>query len=149
MNLSRPFIHRPVASGMIGAALVLAGALAYNLLPVSPLPEVDFPTIRVSASLPGASPETIASSVATPLERALGSIAGVTSISSDSRPGNVNITLEFELGRDINDAARDVQAAINAARGQLPCRISRSRHRCASASGTRPRPTMSTGPLRF
>jgi multidrug efflux pump len=120
MNLSRPFIHRPVASGMIGAALVLAGALAYNLLPVSPLPEVDFPTIRVSASLPGASPETIASSVATPLERALGSIAGVTSISSDSRPGNVNITLEFELGRDINDAARDVQAAINAARGQLP-----------------------------
>jgi multidrug efflux pump len=120
MNLSRPFIHRPVASGMIGAALILAGALAYNLLPVSPLPEVDFPTIRVSASLPGASPETIASSVATPLERALGSIAGVTSISSDSRQGNANITLEFELGRDINDAARDVQAAINAARGQLP-----------------------------
>jgi multidrug efflux pump len=120
MNLSRPFIHRPVASGVIGAALILAGALAYNLLPVSPLPEVDFPTIRVSASLPGASPETIASSVATPLERALGSIAGVTSISSDSRQGNVGIMLEFELGRDINDAARDVQAAINAARGQLP-----------------------------
>ncbi|HUG09552.1 MAG TPA: efflux RND transporter permease subunit, partial [Opitutaceae bacterium] len=120
MNLSRPFIHRPIASGMIGVALVLAGALTYNLLPVSPLPEVDFPTIRVSASLPGASPETIASSVATPLERALGSIAGVTSISSDSRQGNVGIMLEFELGRDINDAARDVQAAINAARGQLP-----------------------------
>ena len=120
MNLSRPFVDRPVASGMIAAALVLTGALAYNLLPVSPLPEVDFPTIRVSASLPGASPETVASSVATPLERALGSIAGVTSISSDSRQGNAGITLEFELGRDINDAARDVQAAINAARGQLP-----------------------------
>ena len=120
MNLARPFVRRPVASGMIAAALVLAGALAYDLLPVSPLPEVDFPTIRVSASLPGASPETIASSVATPLERALGSIAGVTSIWSDSRPGNANISLEFELGRDINDAARDVQAAINAARGQLP-----------------------------
>jgi multidrug efflux pump len=120
VNLSRPFVNRPVASGMIGAALVLAGALAYNLLPVSPLPEVDFPTIRVSASLPGASPETVATSLATPLERALGSIAGVTAITSDSRQGNVGITLEFDMGRKIDDAARDVQAAINAARGQLP-----------------------------
>ena len=120
MNLARPFVHRPVASSMIAVALVLMGALAYGLLPVAPLPEVDFPTIRVFASLPGASPETVATSVATPLERALGSIAGVTAITSNSRQGNTNILLEFELGRDIDDAARDVQAAINAARAQLP-----------------------------
>jgi multidrug efflux pump len=105
---------------MIAVALVLSGALAYNLLPVAPLPEVDFPTIRVSASLPGASPESVASSVATPLERALGSIAGVTSISSNSRQGSVGITLEFAMDRNIDEAARDVQAAINSARGQLP-----------------------------
>jgi multidrug efflux pump len=105
---------------MIAVALVLTGALAYVLLPVAPLPEVDFPTISVNASLPGASPETVASSVATPLERALGAIAGVTAITSNSRQGSTNIVLEFELGRDIDDAARDVQAAINAARGQLP-----------------------------
>jgi multidrug efflux pump len=120
MNLSRPFVRRPVASSMIAVALVLVGALAYTLLPVAPLPEVDFPTIRVNASLPGASPETMAASVATPLERALGSIAGVTSISSGSRQGQVNIILEFALDRDIDAAARDVQAAINAARAQLP-----------------------------
>jgi multidrug efflux pump len=120
MNLSRPFVRRPVASSMIAVALVLSGALAYNLLPVAPLPEVDFPTIRVSASLPGASPESVASSVATPLERALGSIAGVTSISSNSRQGSVGITLEFAMDRNIDEAARDVQAAINSARGQLP-----------------------------
>jgi multidrug efflux pump len=120
MNLSRPFVRRPVASSMIAVALVLSGALAYSLLPVAPLPEVDFPTIRVQASLPGASPETVAASVATPLERALGSIAGVTSISSQSRQGGVGITLEFAMNRDIDAAARDVQAAINAARGQLP-----------------------------
>ncbi len=101
-------------------ALVLAGALAYTLLPIAPLPQVDFPTIRVSASLPGASPETMASSVATPLERALGSVAGVTAITSDSRQGSTGITLEFALDRDINAAARDVQAALNAARSQLP-----------------------------
>lgn len=120
MNLSRPFIRRPVASTLIAVALVLVGALAYGLLPVAPLPQVDFPTIRVSASLPGASPETMASSVATPLERALGSIAGVTAITSDSRQGAVGITLEFAFDRDIDAAARDVQAAINASRGQLP-----------------------------
>lgn len=120
MNLSRPFIRRPVASGMIAVALVLVGMLAYGLLPVSPLPQVDFPTIRVSASLPGASPETMATSVASPLERALGSIAGLTGIYSDSRQGSTSIMLEFELKRDLNAAARDVQAAINAARGQLP-----------------------------
>ncbi len=120
MNLSRPFVRRPVASALIAVALVLVGALAYGLLPVSPLPQVDFPTIRVSASLPGASPETMAAAVAAPLERALGSIAGVAGIYSDSRQGSTSITLEFDLGRDINGAARDVQAAINAARGQLP-----------------------------
>jgi len=120
MNLSRPFVRRPVASSLIAVALVLLGALAYALLPVSPLPEVDFPVIRVGASLPGASPETMASSVATPLERALGGIAGVTNINSDSRQGSAGITLEFDFDRDINAAARDVQAAINAARATLP-----------------------------
>ena len=120
MNLSRPFIRRPVASGLIAVALVLVGVLAYGLLPVSPLPQVDFPTIRVNASLPGASPDTMAASVSAPLERALGGIAGVSGIYSDSRQGSTSITLEFVLGRDINGAARDVQAAINAARGQLP-----------------------------
>lgn len=120
MNLSRPFVRRPVASSLIAVAMVLVGALAYGLLPVAPLPQVDFPTIRVSASLPGASPEIMATSVVTPLERALGSIAGVTAITSDSRPGAGSITLEFALDRDIDEAARDVQAAINAARGQLP-----------------------------
>ncbi|HTL66243.1 MAG TPA: efflux RND transporter permease subunit [Lacunisphaera sp.] len=120
MNLSRPFVRRPVASTMIAAGLVMMGLLAYRLLPVAPLPEVDFPTIVVYASLPGASPETMASSVATPLERALGSIAGVTSIDSNSRSGATNIVLQFDVNHDINAAARDVQAAINAARGQLP-----------------------------
>jgi multidrug efflux pump len=120
MNLSRPFIRRPVASSLIAVALVLLGALAYGLLPVSPLPQVDFPTIGVSASLPGASPETMAGSVAAPLERAFGSISGVTGLYSESRQGSTSVTLEFAIGRDINSAARDVQAAINAARGQLP-----------------------------
>ena len=126
MNLASPFIHRPVASCLIAVAFVLAGALAYHLLPVAPLPEVDFPTISVSASLPGASPETMASSVATPLERALGSIAGITAITSNSRAGATGITLQFDLGRDINAAARDVQAAINAARGQMPAGMPRN-----------------------
>lgn len=120
MNLSRPFVRRPVASSLIAVAIVLVGALAYRLLPVAPLPQVDFPTIRVSASLPGASPETIAASVAAPLERALGSIAGITAINAEARQGVVNITLEFAFNRDIDAAARDVQAAINAARAQLP-----------------------------
>ncbi|HVZ63291.1 MAG TPA: efflux RND transporter permease subunit [Lacunisphaera sp.] len=120
MNLAGPFVRRPIASTMIAAGLVMMGLLAYRLLPVAPLPEVDFPTIVVYASLPGASPETMASSVATPLERALGSIAGVTSIDSNSRSGATNIVLQFDVNHDINAAARDVQAAINAARGQLP-----------------------------
>ena len=126
MNLSRPFIRRPVASALIALAVVLLGALAYGLLPVAPLPQVDFPTIQVSASLPGASPETMAASVATPLERALGSIAGVTSIRSGSGQGSTNITLEFDFDRNIDAAARDVQAAINAAAGQLPSGMPRN-----------------------
>ncbi len=120
MNLARPFIHRPVASLLLAVAILLCGLLAFRLLPVAPLPQVEFPAIQVSASLPGASPESMAATVATPLERALGSIAGVTSISSDSRQGAVNVRLEFELDRNIDEAARDVQAAINAARNQLP-----------------------------
>lgn len=126
MNLSRPFIRRPVASALIAIAIVLLGALSYNLLPVAPLPQVDFPTIQVYAQLPGASPETMASSVATPLERALGSIAGITGIRSNSSQGSSNITLEFDFDRDIDDAARDVQAALNAARGQLPSGMPRN-----------------------
>jgi multidrug efflux pump len=120
MNLSAPFIRRPVGTILLTLAVLLAGALAFKLLPVSPLPQVDFPTILVSASLPGASPETMASSVATPLERSLGRIAGVTQMTSTSALGSTRITLQFDLDRDINGASRDVQAAINAARALLP-----------------------------
>jgi multidrug efflux pump len=120
VNLARPFIHRPVASLLLAVAILLCGLLAWRLLPVSPLPQVDFPSIQVSANLPGASPESMAATVATPLERALGAIAGVQSIRSESRQGNTRVNLEFDLDRDINEAARDVQAAINAARNQLP-----------------------------
>jgi multidrug efflux pump len=120
MNLSSPFIYRPVATVLLTAGLALAGAVAFKLLPVSPLPRVDFPTISVQASLPGASPEIMASSVATPLERQLGHIAGVTEMTSASNLGSTSITLQFDLNRDIDAAARDVQAAINAARSFLP-----------------------------
>lgn len=120
MNISEPFIHRPVGTALLTAAITLAGAVAYNLLPVSPLPRVDFPTIFVQASLPGASPETMASSVAAPLERQFGRIAAVTEMTSTSTLGGTAIILQFELNRDINAAARDVEAAINAARGYLP-----------------------------
>jgi multidrug efflux pump len=123
MNISEPFIHRPVATTLLTIAVALAGAVAYNLLPVSPLPQVDFPTISVQASLPGASPETMASSVATPLERQFGRIAAVTEMTSTSTLGGTNITLQFDLNRDINAAARDVEAAINAARGYLPSNL--------------------------
>ncbi|GAA5236667.1 MMPL family transporter [Verticiella sediminum] len=118
--LPRLFLERPVAACLMALAIALAGLLAWRLLPVAPLPEVDFPTIQVSASLPGASPESMASTVAAPLERALGAIAGVTSITSSSNQGATRISLQFDLDRDIHAAARDVQAAINAARGQLP-----------------------------
>src|SRR6266852_5421691 len=101
-------------------AIFLAGVVAFHFLPIAPLPQVDFPTISVGAGLPGASPETMASSVATPLERQLGHIAGVTQMTSNSQLGSTNVTLQFDLNRNIDAAARDVQAAINAARGQLP-----------------------------
>ncbi|ALM85005.1 multidrug efflux RND transporter permease subunit [Bordetella sp. N] len=120
MILSAPFIVRPVATTLLALAVVLAGALSFSLLPVAPLPQVDIPTISVTAQLPGASPETMASSVATPLERALGSIAGVTEMTSSSTQGSTRVTLQFDLKRDINGAARDVQAAINASRTLLP-----------------------------
>jgi multidrug efflux pump len=123
VNISAPFIHRPIATTLLLVAVGLAGAVAFELLPVSPLPQVDFPTISVSASLPGASPETMASSVATPLERQFGRIAAVTEMTSSSSLGSTNITLQFALDRDINAAARDVQAAINAARGYLPANL--------------------------
>ncbi|MBV9083475.1 MAG: multidrug efflux RND transporter permease subunit [Acidobacteriaceae bacterium] len=120
MNLSAPFINRPVATTLLTAAIALSGVLAFRFLPVSPLPEVDFPTIQVHANLPGASPETMASAVATPLERQFGRIAGVTEMTSSSQLSSTSVTLQFDLDRDIDAAARDVQAAINAARGQLP-----------------------------
>jgi multidrug efflux pump len=123
MNISAPFIRRPVATTLLTIAVGLAGAVAYRFLPVSPLPQVDFPTIRVSAKLPGASPETMASSVATPLERQFGRIAGVTEMTSSSSIGSTSIVLQFDLNRNIDAAARDVQAAINAARGQLPSNL--------------------------
>jgi multidrug efflux pump len=120
MNLSAPFIDRPVATTLLTFGIGLAGALAFRLLPVSPLPQVDYPTISVQASLPGASPETMAATVATPLERSLGRIAGVTEMTSSSVLGSTRITLQFDLDRDIDGAARDVQAALNAARSLLP-----------------------------
>ena len=120
MNLSAPFIKRPVATSLLTVALALSGVLSFRLLGVAPLPEVDFPTIQVHANLPGASPETMASAVATPLERQFGRIAGITEMTSSSQLSSANITLQFDLDRDINAAGRDVQAAINAARGQLP-----------------------------
>jgi multidrug efflux pump len=119
-NFSAPFIRRPVATSLITIAIFLSGVVAFRFLPVAPLPQVDFPTISVGASLPGASPETMASSVATPLERQFGRIAGVTQMTSSSGLGSTGIVLQFDLNRDINAAARDVQAAINAARNQLP-----------------------------
>ena len=119
-GLSAPFIRRPVATSLLTAALFMAGALGFRYLPVAPLPQVDFPTISVNASLPGGSPETMASAVATPLERQFGRIAGVTEMTSASQVGSTSITLQFDLSRNIDAAARDVQAAINAARGQLP-----------------------------
>jgi multidrug efflux pump len=119
-NFSEPFIRRPVATSLLSIAIFLAGAVAFRFLPVAPIPKVDFPTVSVGASLPGASPETMASAVATPLERQFGRIAGVTEMTSTSQLGQTSITLQFDLSRNIDAAARDVQAAINAARGQLP-----------------------------
>jgi multidrug efflux pump len=123
MNISEPFIRRPIATSLLSLALMLAGVVAYRLLPVAPLPQVEFPVISVQAFLPGASPETMASSVATPLERSFGRIAGVTEMTSTSLLGSSTIVLQFDLSRNIDAAARDVQAAINAARSQLPSNL--------------------------
>src|SRR5262244_3761653 len=120
MNISGPFIRRPIGTSLLAAALLLSGILAFNFLPVAPLPRVDFPVIGVGAGLPGADPQTMASAVATPLERQFGRIAGVTEMTSSSQLGSTGITLQFDLNRSVDAAARDVQAAINAARGQLP-----------------------------
>ena len=123
VHFSAPFIRRPVATFLLSVAIILAGAVAYKLLPVSSLPQVEFPVISVSASLPGADPETMASAVATPLERQFSRIAGVNQMTSSSSTGATGITLQFDLNRDVNGAARDVQAAINAARSQLPSNL--------------------------
>jgi multidrug efflux pump len=123
MNISSPFIHRPVATTLLTIAIAIAGGIAFNVLPVSPLPQVDFPTISVGSSLPGASAEIMASSVATPLERQFGHIAGVTEMTSASSLGTTSITIQFDLSRDINGAARDVEAAINSARTYLPANL--------------------------
>src|ERR1700690_424671 len=123
MSLSSPFIHRPVATALLTVAIALAGGVAFFFLPIAPLPQIDFPPITVGAGLPGASPEIMASSIATPLERQFGRIAGVTEMTSASYLGTTSITLQFDLSRDIDGAARDVQAAINAARSFLPSNL--------------------------
>src|SRR3989440_13084623 len=116
MNISAPFIRRPVATSLLTIGLLLAGILAYTRLPVAPLPQVEYPVVQVSAGLPGASPETMASAVATPLERQFSRIAGVNQMTSTSSLGSTSIVLQFDLNRNIDAAGRDVQAAINAAR---------------------------------
>ncbi|MGZ4731639.1 MAG: multidrug efflux RND transporter permease subunit, partial [Terriglobales bacterium] len=123
MNISAPFIKRPIGTSLLAAALLMAGALAFNFLPVAPLPQVEFPVIQVGAGLPGASPQTMASAVATPLERQFGRIAGVNQMTSTSQLGSTSIVLQFDLNRNIDAAGRDVQAAINAARSQLPANL--------------------------
>src|SRR5437763_7964675 len=123
MSISAPFIRRPIGTSLLAAALLLSGILAFNFLPVASLPRVDFPVIGVGSSLPGADPQTMASAVATPLERQFGRISGVNQMTSSSQLGSTGITLQFDLSRNIDAAARDVQAAINAARGQLPANL--------------------------
>ena len=137
MSFSEIFIRRPIATSLLAAAILLAGIAAYFRLPVAPLPRVDFPTISVSAALPGASPETMASAVATPLERRFGRIAGVTEITSVSSVGSTTLTMQFDLDRDVEAAARDVQAAINAAGGELPSNLpSRPNYRKVNPADT-------------
>src|ERR1700727_2374708 len=123
VHFSAPFIKRPVATTLLSIAIIIAGAVAYKLLPVSSLPEVEYPVISVGASLPGADPETMASAVATPLERQFTRIAGVNQMTSSSGTGSTSITMQFDLNRDLNGAAPAVQAAINAARAQLPAHL--------------------------
>ena len=134
-NPSSIFIRRPVATTLLTIALALAGAVAFRLLPIAPLPEMDFPVIFVKANLPGAGPESMAATVATPLERALGHIAGVNEITSRSSLGSAQVIMQFEASRDINGAARDVQAAINAARSTLPTMPSNPTYRKVNPSG--------------
>src|SRR5271169_5415940 len=126
MSISSPFIQRPVATTLLLIAATLGGGIAYFQLPVSPLPQIDYPTINISASLPGGSPEVMAASVATPLEKQFTRIAGVTEMTSRSTIGAAVVILQFDLSRDINAAARDVEAAINAARGYLPANLPRN-----------------------
>src|ERR1700761_3017918 len=123
MGPSTPFLRRPIGTTLLTFGLAAAGAVAFFKLPVSPLPQVDFPTISVQASLPGGSPEIMASSIATPLEREFGHIAGITEMTSSSSLGSTSITLQFDLSRNIDGAARDVEAAINAARTYLPANL--------------------------
>src|ERR1041384_4516118 len=134
MNLSAPFIPRPKATCLLAAALLLAGAAAFTQLPVSPLPKVDFPTIHVSANLPGASPTTMATAVAMPLERRIGRIAGVTEITSENTLGKTELTVQFDLDKDADEAAREVAAAIQAAGGDLPPMPSRPTYRKVNPS---------------
>src|SRR6202142_3463150 len=123
MSISSPFIRRPIGTSLLAAALLMSGILAFNFLPVASLPQVDFPVISVGASLPGADPQTMASAVATPLERQFGRIASVNQMTSSSSLGSTGISLQFDLSRNIDAAARDVQASINAARSQLPANL--------------------------
>src|SRR5258708_21317169 len=123
MNLSAPFIHRPIATALLMVAIVLLGIIGYELLPVAALPEVDSPTIQVTAQLPGADPQTMASSVATPLERQFGQIPGLAQMTSSSALGFTQITLQFSRDRTVDSAAQDVQAAINATGGQVPANL--------------------------
>src|SRR5215510_9707728 len=132
MSISTPFIKRPVATSLLTFALGLVGGIAFIFLPVAPVPQVEFPTININANLPGAAPEVMASSVATPLERQFGRIAGIAEMTSGSGLGNTNVTLQFDLNRNIDAAARDVQAALNAARGQLPVMPSNPNYRKAN-----------------
>ncbi len=135
LNISAPFIRRPVATTLLTLAVALSGIISFYLLPVAPLPQVDFPVVVARASMPGASPETMAATVATPLERALGRIAGVTEMTSNSSLGSSNVVLQFDLDRDIDGAARDVQAAINAARSTLPTMPSNPSYRKVNPAG--------------
>ena len=135
LNISAPFIRRPVATTLLTLAIALAGAISFGLLPVAPLPQVDFPVVVVRASMPGAAPETMAATVATPLERALGRIAGVTEMTSSSSLGSANVVLQFDLDRNADSAARDVQAAINASRSTLPTMPSNPSYRKVNPAG--------------
>src|SRR3954471_24341241 len=123
MNISEPFIKRPAGTSLLAAGLFVLGVVAYHFLPVAPVPRVDIPSISVSASLPGADPETVASSLATPLERRIGQISGVTELTSTSTLGGTTVAVQFDLSRNVDSAARDVQGAINAAANELPINL--------------------------